>query len=127
VVVVVSTGYLNCKKCLGTGQWVAPISRYGAPSRCPDCYGTGNVEEKPMPTADKPRGKVERTFDLDKRSFRVVSVGKHSAGYQDSIMLQEREVDEVGGERWMTVVAQDSSDNDNQFLLLKIIANAKLS
>jgi len=35
--------YERCDKCHGSGEWVAPVSRYGAPSRCPDCSGTGQV------------------------------------------------------------------------------------
>lgn len=163
------SGYTSCPKCSGTGQWVAPISRYGCPSRCPDCYGTGSIRVKEpeppadfcpevggphnfqlldpnnedgsircvdctkvvqgddeMPAAEKPRGQVVRSFDFNKKSYRVVALGKHTAGYQDQILLQEREVDEVGGERWTSVVSSDKEDNDTQLLLLQIIANAKL-
>lgn len=31
-----------CDTCLGRGEFVAPSSRYGAPSKCPDCGGSGN-------------------------------------------------------------------------------------
>ena len=47
-----TTQLVKCKKCHGLGEWVAPISRYGLPSRCPDCHGSGSVHAD-IPDADK--------------------------------------------------------------------------
>lgn len=33
----------KCKICSGSGEWVTPESRYGAPSRCRTCGGSGSV------------------------------------------------------------------------------------
>lgn len=35
----------ECWRCQGQGEWVEPISRYGAPSRCPACFGTGRYTQ----------------------------------------------------------------------------------
>lgn len=62
-----------------------------------------------MPSnTDKPRGVVRRTYTLDVEgkalTYRIVAVGDLSVGYDDTLLLQRLEHDEVGDQRWVTEV-----------------------
>ncbi len=39
---------VTCKDCNGLGERVDPVSRYGAPSRCRRCNGTGKTTEEAL-------------------------------------------------------------------------------
>lgn len=36
----------KCGQCNGLGEWVTPVSRYGAPTRCRLCGGSGYVRAR---------------------------------------------------------------------------------
>lgn len=71
---------------------------------------------------DKSTGTVKCYYKLVDETYRVVVAGKYSAGFEDRILLQRRETDEVGDPRWVTEVSCDADEGN---LLLRLLANGK--
>lgn len=70
------------------------------------------------------RREIVRTMKIDKVDYRLLAGGHSDPSYRDEYLLQKREDDEVGGDRWVTVVrASKSADRpaECEYLMLRII------
>lgn len=69
---------------------------------------------------------LRATITLGKDTYRIVALGKFSAGYDDTLVLQRKTTDLLGEPAWTTVTeARGGTDNTTHMLLSLIAAGVR--
>lgn len=59
-----------------------------------------------------PTGKLVHQWKVGDVEYRIVALGKWSAGYEDSYLLEKAETDSLGGLRWVKVYDWKETDGE---------------
>lgn len=50
-----------------------------------------------------PTGKLVHQWKSSGTDYRIVAIGRHTAGYEDKYLMEKAEIDALGGLRWIWV------------------------